>query len=509
MLQNIRMDTSIELDTLTHIQRFKNTPPHPSYIAGMIDGDGCIFIRKLKNGYQSGVSITQCRTNVLRAIRYHFGGSITTTAKRNNKVVDKLDESGDFYHKHNVRNQYNLLIRSNEYKVLLDYIRFSIIIKQPQIECLNDFYKLADIPNIVDEKQALYAKCSEINKNKRINETYLSRMNIEYIQGIFDAEGCLYINKKKLSCFYICIAQKNHPIVLKTIKQFLGFGHIESNTNFTIYNKQHCLKFIALVKNGLIVKYNQAVAFETYLTTSDVIVKQEMYKICNEEKHKIEKFDDVNCNSECKEAYNETMSLRELKDKLCREIRLKQVYKEKSEKMMGEGNHNFGKPKPLEVRKKMSTSIRDSKNGISDNVILQVRRLIDEGKLNKDIQELLNLPRHTVTRIKNGITVCRTESKVEKKTLTKEEQNIKKRKIQLDEMFIVIDKTIKGDKPMTILEDLDAIRLKQQIKNELSIDIIKNIKRDINQGKLPFYKSEVSPEKYEQYLQMICNYNKE
>ena len=106
------MANIIETDNQTHLQRFKNKPPHPSYIAGMIDGDGCIFIRKLKNGYQSGVSITQCRTNVLRAIRYHFGGSITTTAKRNNKVVDKLDESGDFYHKHNVRNQYNLLIRN-------------------------------------------------------------------------------------------------------------------------------------------------------------------------------------------------------------------------------------------------------------------------------------------------------------------------------------------------------------------------------------------------------------
>ena len=127
--------TTIELDTHKQLQRFKNAPPHPAYIAGMIDGDGCIFIRKLKQGYQSGISITQCRTNVLRVIRYHFGGSITTTEKRNNKIVDKLDESGEFYYKYNVRNQYNLLLRSNEYKLLLDYIRFSMIIKQPQIEC--------------------------------------------------------------------------------------------------------------------------------------------------------------------------------------------------------------------------------------------------------------------------------------------------------------------------------------------------------------------------------------
>jgi hypothetical protein len=496
----------MDTDNLTQLERFKNSPPHPSYIAGMIDGDGCIFIRKITQGYQSGISITQCRTNVLQVIRYHFGGSITTSEKRNNKVEDKLDASGDFYHKHNVRNQYNLLIRSNEYTVLLEYIRYSIIIKQQQLECLYDFYKLADIPNVVDEKEVLYKKCTEININKIMDEEHLSIMNIEYIQGLLDAEGCFYIDKTHLSIYGISIAQKNHPIILEKIKEFLGFGKIECNNCFTIRKKSDCLKFISLVKNGLIVKYRQAIAFETYISTDDIIIKQNMYKICNEEKHKIEKFDDVNCNSGGKEAFNETTRLRAIKERICKEIKLKQVYKEKSEKMMGEGNHNFGKPKPIEVRKKMSTSIRDAKNGISDEIILQVRKLIDDGKLNKEIQELLNLPRHTVTRIKNGITVCRTECKVEKQTLTKEEQNIKKRKIHLDEMCIVIDKTIKDEKPMSILEHLDAIRLKNNIKNDLTIDIIKNLRRDICHGKIPFYKSEVSEETYERYEKLITTY---
>jgi signal recognition particle GTPase len=136
-----------------------------------------------------------------------------------------------------------------------------------------------------------------------------------------------------------------------------------------------------------------------------------------------------------------------------------------------------------------------------------VRKLIDEGKLNKEIQELLNLPRHTVTRIKNGTTVTRTESKVEKQTLTKEEQNIKKRKIFLDEILIVIDKTVKDEKPMSILEHLDAIRVKNNIKNELTIDIIKNLRRDICHGKVPFYKSEVSEEIYKRYEKLITDYN--
>jgi hypothetical protein len=166
-------------DNLTQLARFKSLPPHPAYIAGLIDGDGCIFIRKIANGYQSGITITQCRSNILQVIRYHFGGSITTSINRNDKVEDMLNETGEFYHKHNRRNQYNLMLRSNEYKLLLDYIRFSFIIKQPQIECLNEFYKLTDIPNMDDSKEALYQKCKTYNKNKIMDKTHLVRISIE------------------------------------------------------------------------------------------------------------------------------------------------------------------------------------------------------------------------------------------------------------------------------------------------------------------------------------------
>ena len=158
-----------------------------------------------------------------------------------------------------------------------------------------------------------------------------------------------------------------------------------------------------------------------------------MYKICNEEKHKIEKFDEVNCNSGGKEAFDETVRLRENKDKLCKEIKLKQVYKEKSEKMTGDGNHNFSKTFTEQHKKKMSLSIRDSKNGVSDEIIKNVREMIQSGHKNMDIQNLLNLPRHTITRIKNGILVCRNEDKSVRTSLTQTEVNISKRKIPKSE----------------------------------------------------------------------------
>ena len=501
--------TSIEEDNIKQLHRFQQSPPSASYISSFIDGDGCVFIRKIEHGYQSGITITQCRTNVLQIIRHHFGGSITTSKNRNDRVENMMTED-NLYHKHNRRNQYNLMLRSNEYKLLMDYIRHSIIIKQPQLECLNEFYKLADIPNIVDQKEDLYIKCSEINKNKILDETNLSRMNIDYILGITDAEGCFYINKQKIDYFSITIAQKNHPIVLEKIKEFLGFGNIYCNNKYSIFKKSDCLKFISLVKNGLIVKYNQAVAFEKYLLTDDKDIKLEMYKLCNEEKHKIENFTETNCNEQGKEGYDETMRLRELKDKICKEIIRKQVYKDKSEQMKGEGNHNFGKKKSAETRKKMSTSIRNARNGVSDETILQVRELFKQGKMNIEVEKELHLSKDVVGKIKNRKTMCRNEEKVEKPTLTQEEINIKRRKIRLDEIFIVIDKTLEGYKPNYILQHLDELRLKNNIKNELTVDIVKNIRRLMSQCQLPFYKSEVSTELFERYEGLLLEkYGKE
>ena len=185
-------------DNTKQFSRFSFLPPNPSYLSGLIDGDGCIFIRKIKDGFQSGISLTQSRTNVLQIIRHHFGGSITSSSNRNNKTEDIINIDG-FIHKHNTRNQYNIIIRSNEYKLLLDYIKDYIIIKKTQIDCLDKMYKLTNAQKCVMEKEELYNKCSEYNKTHSFDLYNLNKINNEYISGLFDAEGCFYINYKKFN----------------------------------------------------------------------------------------------------------------------------------------------------------------------------------------------------------------------------------------------------------------------------------------------------------------------
>jgi hypothetical protein len=495
----------ISEDNQIHLQRFKNHPPHPSYIAGFIDGDGCIFIRKISHGFQSGITITQCRTNILQVIRYHFGGSITSSTNRNDKSINIMDEQ-NYYDKYTQRNQYNLLIRSNEYSLLLKFIKNNMVIKNGQINCLNDFLQLVNSQNKSEEKEELHMKCSNYNKQKISNNIIFGNITIEYIAGLFDAEGCFYICLKKFSKSYISITQKNNPLVLVYISEFLGLGNIDCENKFKIYKQSDCLKFIQLVKEHLIVKYNQAVSFETFLTTNDHYIKEEMYKICNEEKHKIETFSELNQNENSKEVYLETLKLRNIKTQICREILNNQFYKEKSEKMKGEGNHNYGKSFSEETKKKMSTSIRNAKGGVSDEIIIQVRKLIEEGHKNIEIQELLGLPRHIVTRIKNGDLVCRNEEKINKHKMSQEEVNLSKRKIKTDEIIFVLEKYIEKWKPTQILDYLIEERNKNNIPINVTIDIIKNIKRNLQNNKTIIYESETSKNIYKYYLSLLEKY---
>jgi hypothetical protein len=496
------MSNSIEIDNNKHLERYKNKPPSPSYIAGFIDGDGCIFIRKLLNGYQSGIAIYQSRTNILQVIRYHFGGSITSSSSRNNKTENIMTEDG-FYHKHNVRNEYNLIIRSNEYDFIIDYIKDHLVVKTKEIEYLNSFRKYVNIPDKNTEKEELYKLCSYSNKNKSERDLNFENINIEYIQGLFDAEGCVYIKKQDLS-YYISITQQNNLVLLQKIVEFLGFGNIDRrNTYLIISKKGDCKKFIELVKPGLIVKYNQICEFEKFLDTDDISLKNEILKNTNKEKHEIEIFDCSNTQQSeniTKKGYLQKVQYKNNMNKIIKQIHQLGVNRQKSESMKGEKNHNYGKKFSEETRKKMSISIREAKGVVNDEIIIQVRKLLSDGKRNVDIEKIMNLPRHIVTNIKTCDIVCKDEEKVEKVVSSCNERNIKRRKIKLEEIYFILDKFLENTMTQVdILKELNKKREQENIKDMVTIHIIKNMKKSIsNENKLPFYEEE-NPEKYKHY----------
>lgn len=316
------MDTfNIQNDNLYHLSRFEHCPPEPSYLAGFIDGDGCVFIRKIRDGYQSGISINQCRTNILQVVRYHFGGSITSSIKRNSAKETIVDETSNLLDKNNRRNQYNLNIRSNEYQRILDYLNGTLVIKWEQMECVQEFKSLINKPKYKNERDMCFVKYKNISDIKHYK---LENVNIEYIAGLCDAEGCFFVHKTK-SCHYIKISQFSHVCVLHKICEVLGYGQVVDH-EYKITNTQDCLKFITRIKSHLIVKYNQCIYFENYLLNKTN--KETTILLLNIEKHSVERYTELNVNTIGKEKFMEYNQIRKQRKELNKE--LKRVYREKS-----------------------------------------------------------------------------------------------------------------------------------------------------------------------------------
>jgi len=195
----------------------------------------------------------------------------------------------------------------------------------------------------------------------------------------------------------------NHLInPIYKILDYLKFGNISEEYRFKIYNKSDCLKFIEITKNICIVKFNQLQAFETFLTTNDISIKLKMYNICNFEKHTSEDYLQNNYNNIGNKLFIEKIKLHNIKLLILKQIIKKNIYIEKSINMMGIKNHNYGKNLSYNIKSKISLSNIKSKRKIDDNTIIQVLNLIKQGYINIYIQNMLNLPRHTITRIKNG-----------------------------------------------------------------------------------------------------------
>lgn len=491
ILQRIKIG-NMEEDNLRHLKRFEHLAPDPSYIAGFIDGDGCIFIRKIKDGYQTGISVSQSRTNILQVLRYHFGGSIVDSHVKNR-------EDG------NRRNEYCLFIRSYEYDDIINYIRNSAVIKVPQMESLFSFSKLANRPGFDAEKQALYEACSAFNQNKNIpvENLRLDRINYAYLAGLFDAEGCICIRKRETKYdWFISITQKSYPAVITHLITSLGFGSLNEGFRFKIYKTSNCLQFLSIVKPFCVVKLKQIELFEEFLTCNNLDRQKEIHEEILREKHDNETFLKTNSSDEGKEMFFYKQQLKQ---------KFKSVLSQLTTAVIEMPARKQRKPREAateETKKKISTGIRDAKGGVLDETILRVRELFLSGKSIEEVMAELNLQRFTVSRIKNGDIVCRSETKV-KKVSTAEERNIQKRKIKLDEIMFVVDKTI-DDKsaPSEILEKIKSKRKRYEEENTVTIDIIKNIRRKLGSNELPFYESEVDAPTYNYYFEKLCKYNK-
>lgn len=231
----------------------------PYYIGGFIDGDGSIHIDQ--NNCLT-ISISQCYLPILEKFKTIFGGNI---------YYDNNEK------KENVRKCHLLKICGKECMKILQYLDIGSILKYKQVQVAKSFI----FANKLQGFEELKENCKTMIKkyNKEYKETYdkdYSKMNWEYIAGIFDAEGCIHVKRNHFS--YIKITQKNDYKLLEEIRKYIGHGktrdHLSWITERVDFAKWDLTKMISFLN----VKKYQAEKCLEYFETNDKVLLDEIIK---------------------------------------------------------------------------------------------------------------------------------------------------------------------------------------------------------------------------------------
>lgn len=242
------------------------------YLAGFFDGDGCIMVEKLNNtGYTLRIKFSQSNEDWINKLqRYYCFLKKTNNSQRrdNNRIEFELRAAG------------------KQIEPLIDDLLPYTILKYEQLLEAKKFFKLINVRDKKEEKEAIYIKLKQL-KTKSSIKPY-DRLCKEYIAGLFDAEGSVMLSNNNLS---IGIAQKSDIIILQKIAKLYNNKNQINNYSIYFYGK-NSLNFLNDVKDYCIYKSPQINAAITYINTINIEltenvknIRKECMEILSTEKH--------------------------------------------------------------------------------------------------------------------------------------------------------------------------------------------------------------------------------
>lgn len=225
------------------IQKIQDIKPigmvSKSYLAGIMDGDGSFVISKNGKSYSLKIEFSQCNEALDEALKEYFPKKYKD--KRSDKYL-----SGACY-------QYRVC--GVKCEQLLTSLFSRSVIKFPQVLLASEYIKTMGRKSSPEQKKYFYDTMRSLNNDKSYKKNY-NRINIEYIAGFFDAEGCVHNSEHT---HYLQFVQKCDPSVLNHIIKIIGFGRIKKDENFRmrIYKQSEIIEFNKIVGPHLIIKKKQ------------------------------------------------------------------------------------------------------------------------------------------------------------------------------------------------------------------------------------------------------------
>lgn len=199
-----------------------------AYLAGMIDGDGGIYICKSKvNGcdtYQSQLCVANCNRKLMNWLRHHFGGCLHKNSSAGD--VPNFGSAVKKIYTNKVDNWQWRLTGNKTIQRTLDEIKSYLSINQERAEAAYNLVALHGKYRASEERQLCFNQMEKAGRHNTPNQEYTPA----YFSGFFDAEGSISLVAAKTSqAFRPLIRLSSNDIeILEWFKESLGFGEIYS-----------------------------------------------------------------------------------------------------------------------------------------------------------------------------------------------------------------------------------------------------------------------------------------
>jgi len=184
------------------------------YLAGLIDGDGCLYEYKRKNtsNKERGIFIANTYKPVLRYCQNCFGGHVRQCTPTKNV-------------KYNQKPIYRWIVT---HQLALQVI--------PQI--------MPYLQEKYDKAQLIWPECNQIEQKEITKKEWT-----KYIAGFFDAEGCIHItkkirDKKEYYCLAVTLVNTYKPIIEKIAVYYEKPIYIKKDKRNKKYKTLYLVNFI-------------------------------------------------------------------------------------------------------------------------------------------------------------------------------------------------------------------------------------------------------------------------
>lgn len=404
-------DKTVGIDYFGDIKNEHEHKLTMQYVAGYLDGDGTITIRRETGGRSSGFSGTiivdadQCDPSVTLLLLNKFGGRYECKTQK----------------KENARHQHRWVLTGEKTVPFLKDILPHLILKKKRAELALEFWDKKNEPSTLDEDfLKIFEKNTAMQKMDQLafESSNIDRLTDSYVAGLFDAEGCVNVCPGN---YALTIAQKMKKEILHALKNKYNLGRISYNC-WVVGTREESLTFARIIQPLSVVKHRQlSLAMNIFENSIEDRHSRDYDEIRNL-KHIQYSFD-----GQLISRINEMMDNNSIQQRKCTLTNARR--NQMSEKKKGENNYLYGKERTGDDKESISRGLLAKSRPSS--LIEQIVKDVDSGMDYTAVGEKYGKSRNTVSNIyktaKNGAKPGTKKAQIEANRTDEFSQQLRER----------------------------------------------------------------------------------